>query len=261
MRTIQRALLVLVLALVSSSAIAEAQSLPPLRIENAGSVMTRRRYLNFSSGATLTDDAANNRINVSISGGGTVTADSPLGGDGSSGNHLTCTTCITTSGSQTFSSKTFAGTYTLSGTPTFSADIAPTSAYGNNLGTTSAPVGTLYGRHVQSKSAAAPQSSSLGTNVTSITVSGTDTAGSMTIVIGGGGVSADVTFGTITFNSNFDATPASIIFFPGNKAAATNYSGVCAPWYINSLSNATFTFRNAQAVAAGTYVLYYLVIG
>lgn len=278
MRTVHRALLALALVLVSSSAIAEAQSIPPLRIENSGSVMTRRRYLNFTgAGATVTDDAANNRTTVSISsgGGGTVTADSPLAGDGSSGNHLTCSTCVTLAGSQALTNKTLTsptisgptlsgtlgGTFVIGGTPTFSADIAPSSAYGNNLGTTSAPIGTLYVRHIQSKSAAAPQSSSLGTNVSSITISGTDMAGSITITVGGGGVSANVTFGTITFNTNFDATPAGILFFPGNQTAATNYSGVCAPWYVNTLSNSSFTLRNAQAAAAGTYVLYYIVIG
>lgn len=37
--------------------------------------------------------------------GGAVDADSPLGGDGSSGSHLTCTTCVTLNGSQNLDNK------------------------------------------------------------------------------------------------------------------------------------------------------------
>ncbi len=62
-----------------------------------------------------------------IGGGGTVSADSPLTGDGSGGSHLACATCVVTGGSTFVGANTFSGTqigtYSLGGTPSLAANL------------------------------------------------------------------------------------------------------------------------------------------
>ncbi len=63
-----------------------------------------------------------------IGGGGTVSADSPLTGDGSGGSHLACATCVVTGGSTFVGANTFSGTqlgtYSLGGTPSLAAALS-----------------------------------------------------------------------------------------------------------------------------------------
>lgn len=61
-------------------------------------------YIDSTTHALMRKDSSG--TSTAISGGGTVIADSPLGGDGSSGSHLTCSLCVTTTGSQTLTNKT-----------------------------------------------------------------------------------------------------------------------------------------------------------
>jgi hypothetical protein len=61
-------------------------------------------YLDSTTHVLMRKDSTG--TSTAVSGSSAVFADAPLGGDGSSGSHLTCTLCVTTTGSQTLTNKT-----------------------------------------------------------------------------------------------------------------------------------------------------------
>ncbi len=111
------------------------------REQSAASVPTpssgwQNTYVSSSDHLLYRKNSAGTSTLVGGSGSGTVTADAPLGGDGSSGSHLTCATCTTAS--PTTAGDTF---YSTSGTPALSRLAAASAGkYLRANGTGAAPI-------------------------------------------------------------------------------------------------------------------------
>lgn len=111
-------------------------------------------------------------------------------------------------------------------------------------------------RHLFGGSSAAPTAGTLGTNVTSITCTGSDVWGTCSIVTGGA-TTANASLGTITLQ-NADGTPVMVDVSPANQAAATTGN---AQWYLGTIGAGTFQIKNVASLGAGTYVVNYQVGG
>ncbi|HLZ09925.1 MAG TPA: hypothetical protein VKT80_15140 [Chloroflexota bacterium] len=137
-----------------------------------------------------------------------------------------------------------------------STAVLPQAQYSANCGSTANEFQEGRFRHIFGGSSAAPTSSSLGTNVTSITCTGNDLWGTCSIVTGGA-TTANQSLGTITLQ-NADGTPVMVDISPSNQAAATTAN---AQWYLGTIGAGTFQIKNVGSLGASTYVVNYQVGG
>jgi len=117
---------------------------------------------------------------------------------------------------------------------------------------------TLTNAHFKSTQTTAPTVSApttCGTGTPSASVSGTDSAGLITIVSGGGGSTTLACTTTLTFNKSYGAAPKSVIIGPGNQ------QGIQDVMYVSSTASGSFTVQSDTAISSGdTVKLYYWVI-
>lgn len=96
-----------------------------------------------------------------------------------------------------------------------------------------------------------PTVSALGTNVTSITLAGSDQVGLATVVIGAGGATAGEVLGTLTFSEPLVLTPQTVVCV--DQTASSTLSKFTAA----SLGTASWQLVAQTALAAGTYTVWY----
>ncbi len=85
-----------------------------------------------------------------------------------------------------------------------------------------------------------------------VSVSGTDTAGTVTINFGGGASSGNVCYVTINFVQNFNATPHVVISPASQSASQLNY--------YTSRTNSNFQVCSSGGTASGSAIFDYIVV-
>jgi trimeric autotransporter adhesin len=112
MRLLPRVALAVALLVVGAPARGDEFARPSYnQVQQDASNLPQQRVINFTGGGvTCTNNAGSKRTDCTIASGlSSVFADAPLGGNGSSGSHLTCALCVTTTGAQALSNKSIDG--------------------------------------------------------------------------------------------------------------------------------------------------------
>ena len=112
------------------------------------------------------------------------------------------------------------------------------------------------GGHLLSVQAGALVSSNLGANVTSVTPAGNDVRGLLTIIMAGA-LAANTRIATLTYANAYGAAPGLVLLVNETSAAGI----VIVNFYSGAEAAGAFDLFSDQALAAGTYVVKYLVIG
>lgn len=114
-----------------------------------------------------------------------------------------------------------------------------------------------FGTHlVSSMGGAAPATSSLVANLTSATFTGNDVRGIITLVVAAGGIAANSSLCTCTFQIPYSTTP-KITLVNQTSAALANVS----LYVVSQSTGVSFVLGNDQALVVGTYIVDYIVIG
>jgi hypothetical protein len=115
----------------------------------------------------------------------------------------------------------------------------------------------MFGRLFASE-AGTPATSNLGTNVTSVTPAGNDVRGNLTVVIAAGGLAANTRAATVTFSLSYGAAaPVVSLVNMSSGAGLVNVN----PYILAQSTGVSFDLAFDQALAVGTYIINYIVIG
>ena len=134
------------------------------------------------------------------------------------------------------------GTASVTGVSTLTGGLAPNKGY----------PGTSH-----------PASSSLDAHLTSATVAGNDTAGTITLVFDGTGSSASVALCTITFANATLYSVAPVVTVTNLTQGAASTTLYAGSFGVSAVSATTFILRNgvSASTASSTYVVGYSVTG
>jgi hypothetical protein len=113
--------------------------------------------------------------------------------------------------------------------------------------------------HLHSTSVGAPASSLLNANITSMVVSGSDTAFELTITVAAGGLAANVKAGTLTFAAAYTGAALPKVYLIDQTSQAG--LAIVNSYVMAGQTNAAFDLAFDQALVAGVYKIDVLVIG
>ncbi len=157
----------------------------------------------------------------------------------------------------------FVGAISSTGSNNIGVDIAaPSGASVLNIGLRNAGTSLLTGNvtigaHLIANAAGTPTTTNLGANVTSVTFTGNDVAGSVAIVMSGA-LAANTRIATCTFATTYGATAPRVILV--NQTSGVGLTIV--NFYVQATSTGvSFDIAADQALATGTYTFEYIVIG
>lgn len=161
--------------------------------------------------------------------------------------------------------QTISSAANFTGSMTVATTITSGLINGQTISSTANLTGTLvvgstltFAAHVLSTAAGTPSTSALGANITSVTFTGNDTCGIITIVVAAGGLAANTRIATCTFANTYGATAP--------KVRLTNETSGAGLAVVNFYKQAfstgvSFDLACNQALAVGTYIAGYTVIG
>ncbi len=115
----------------------------------------------------------------------------------------------------------------------------------------------LFSSHLISNAAGVPATSALGANVTSATFTGNDTRGTIAVVMAGA-LAANTRVFTATFAVSYGATPPKVTLVDQTSAVGLT---IVNSYVLAQATGVSFDVAFDQALAAGTYIIDYIVIG
>ena len=125
-------------------------------------------------------------------------------------------------------------------------------------GTSTSPLGVTFNVRRGIGSGAAPTAGSLGTNVTSITPTGTDRYMQLTVVTSG---AVNGTLGVITFASDWPNTPLAVIGYGDAATTGPAVAGTTGGYISFVPTSTTQATLSGKITSAGTYVFNVIVGG
>jgi hypothetical protein len=113
------------------------------------------------------------------------------------------------------------------------------------------------GAHIVSTAVGAPATSNLGANVTSATFTGNDVRGTIAVVMSGA-LAANTRAFTATFAVSYGATGPKVTLVDQTSAVGLT---IVNSYVLAQSTGVSFDVAFDQALAAGTYIIDYIVIG
>jgi hypothetical protein len=110
--------------------------------------------------------------------------------------------------------------------------------------------------HIVSTASGTPATSNLGANVTSVTPTGNDTRGVLTVVMAGA-LAANTRAATVTFAVPFASSPKVTMVDQTSAVGLT----IVNSYVLAQNGGISYDIAFDQALGAGTYVIDYIVIG
>jgi hypothetical protein len=126
-----------------------------------------------------------------------------------------------------------------------------------NAGLVSVIPNLQFSAHLISAGAGTPATSALGANVTSAIFTGNDTRGIITIVMSGA-LAANTAAFTATFAASYGATAPKVTLVDQTSAVGLT---IVNSYVLSQSTGVSFIVAFDQALAAGTYIIDYIVIG
>ncbi len=116
---------------------------------------------------------------------------------------------------------------------------------------------TVAAGHLVVSTAGTPATSALGANVTSATFTGNDTRGTIAVVMAGA-LAANTAAFTATFAVSYGASGPKVTLVDQTSAVGLT---IVNSYVLSQATGVSFTVAFDQALAAGTYIIDYIVIG
>jgi hypothetical protein len=114
-----------------------------------------------------------------------------------------------------------------------------------------------FDSHLVSAAGGTPATSALGANVTSATFTGNDTRGTIAVVMAGA-LAANTRAFTATFAVSYGATSPKVTLVDQTSAVGLT---IVNSYVLAQATGVSFDVAFDQALAAGTYIIDYIVIG